>query len=193
LFQHDGTNSCGCCHGHQLGTPKPVTESKTKYNYCVAHLPPETASLVRDILLSPATDDPYKTLKEALIDRSGESGHQEIRRLLQGEHIGDRRPTELLRVMKRRAAAHQVPDKLMLELFLQHHPSHVQTVLAAVTPLTLDKAAEIAERVMEVSPVAVSACVLPKATMHLLSTWSLKKIQRNGARLEIFGFLMLKQ
>ncbi|KAG8199250.1 hypothetical protein JTE90_003677 [Oedothorax gibbosus] len=125
----------------ELGTPKPVTEGKTKYNYCVAHLPPETASLVRDILLSPATDDPYKTLKEALIDRSGESGHQEILRLLQGEHIGDRRPTELLRVMKRRAAAHQVPDKLMLELFLQHLPSHVQTVLAAVTPLTLDKAA----------------------------------------------------
>ncbi|KAG8173184.1 hypothetical protein JTE90_008715 [Oedothorax gibbosus] len=63
----------------ELGTPKPVTESKTKYNYCVAHLLPETASLVRDILLSPATDDPYKTLKEALIDRSGKSGHQEIR------------------------------------------------------------------------------------------------------------------
>ncbi|KAG8186017.1 hypothetical protein JTE90_004439 [Oedothorax gibbosus] len=42
----------------------------------------------------------------------------------------------------------------MLELFLQHLPSHVQTVLAAVTPLTLDKAAEIADRVMEVSPIA---------------------------------------
>ncbi|KAG8175625.1 hypothetical protein JTE90_007696 [Oedothorax gibbosus] len=51
-------------------------------------------------------------------------------------------------------AAHQVPDKLMLELFLQHLPSHVQTVLAAVTPLTLDKGAEIADIVMEVSPIA---------------------------------------
>ncbi|KAG8176826.1 hypothetical protein JTE90_003454 [Oedothorax gibbosus] len=103
------------------------------------------ASLVRDILLSLATDDLYKTLKEALIARSGESGHQEIRRLLQGEHIGDRRPTELLRVMKHCATAHQVPDKLMLELFLQHLPSHVQMVRTAVTPLTLDKATEIAD------------------------------------------------
>lgn len=108
--------------------------------------------------MSPDDTDPYKKLKDELIKRSGKSSHQEIRKLLQGEHIGDRKQTELLRVLKRRADTHQVPDKLMLELFLQHLPAHVQTVLAAITPLTLEKAAEIADRVMEVSPISVSAC-----------------------------------
>ncbi|GFY35046.1 integrase catalytic domain-containing protein [Trichonephila clavipes] len=49
--------------------------------------------------------------------RSGESSHQEIRKLLIGEELGDRRPSELLRVMRRRAESHSVPDDLMLELF----------------------------------------------------------------------------
>ncbi|GFW25227.1 hypothetical protein TNCV_5087931 [Trichonephila clavipes] len=55
--------------------------------------------------------------------RSGESSHQEIRKLLIGEELGDRRPSELLRVMRRRAESHSVPDDLMLELFQQHLPT----------------------------------------------------------------------
>lgn len=149
---------CMCESTFQLGTPKPITDPKTKYNYCVANLPPETASLVRDVLMNPNSEDPYKALKDALIARSGESAHQEIRKLLQGENIGDRKPTELLRVLKRRAEAHNVPDSLMLEIFLQHLPSHVQTVLAAVPKLEMDQAADIADRVMDVTPLAVSAC-----------------------------------
>ncbi|GFW38102.1 uncharacterized protein TNCV_835411 [Trichonephila clavipes] len=90
--------------------------------------------------------------------RSGESSHQEIRKLLIGEELGDRRPSELLRVMRRRAESHSVPDDLMLELFQQHLPTRVQSILAAISPLTLEKAAEVADRVMEVTPIAVSAC-----------------------------------
>lgn len=172
-----------CESTFELGTPKAVTESKTKYNYVVSHLPPETASLVRDVLMSPEEKDPYQQLKDELIKRSGESSHQEIRKLLQGEHIGDRKPTELLRVLKRRADSHQVPEKLMLELFLQHLPAHVQTVLAAITPLTLDKAAEIADRVMEVSPISVSAC---SATTSANSNEGnlMLEIQKLSARIE---------
>ncbi|GFW97084.1 hypothetical protein TNCV_2697061 [Trichonephila clavipes] len=87
---------------------------------------------------------------------SGESSHQEIRKLLIGEELGDRRPSELLRVMRRRAESHSVPDDLMLELFQQHLPTRVQSILAAISPLTLEKAAAVADRVMEVTPIAVS-------------------------------------
>ncbi|GFW49769.1 hypothetical protein TNCV_358721 [Trichonephila clavipes] len=44
----------------------------------------------------------------------------------------------------------------MLELFQQHLPTRVQSILAAISPLTLEKAAEVADRVMEVTPIAVS-------------------------------------
>ncbi|GFS84849.1 uncharacterized protein TNCV_2957321 [Trichonephila clavipes] len=54
--------------------------------------------------------------------------------------------------MKRRAESLNVDDKLMMELFLQRLPSSFQTILAAVSDLTLNKAADIADRILEVSP-----------------------------------------
>ncbi|GFY33682.1 uncharacterized protein TNCV_4593941 [Trichonephila clavipes] len=119
-----------------LATPKPITESITKYNYIVSHIPPDIASLVRDILIKPDAIDPlWKFEKTELINRSGESSTQEIRQLLSGEELGSRRPSELLRNMTRRAETFNVPEKLMLELFLQRLPSRVQSILAAVSIL----------------------------------------------------------
>lgn len=147
-----------CESTFELGTPKPITESKTKFNYVVSHLPPEVASMIRDVIATPSKEDPYLHVKTELIKRSGESSHQAIRKLLVGEELGDRKPSELLRIMRRRAEAHNVPDELMLELFNQHMPRAVQTILAALTDVSLDKAAEIADRVVEVTPIPVSDC-----------------------------------
>lgn len=159
-----------------LGTPKPLTDSKTKFNYIVAHLPPDAATIIRDVIMNPDATDPYTHAKTELIKRSGESAHQEIRKLLGGEELGDRRPSELLREMRRRAAAHQVPDELMLELFLQRLPSSVQSILAAITPLTLDKAAEVADRVIEVTPVAVSTCSVSSSSTESRLFEEIKKL-----------------
>ncbi|GFX45025.1 transposon Tf2-6 polyprotein [Trichonephila clavipes] len=99
---------------------------------------------------------PYGAIKAQLIQRTGESSQQEIRKLLTGEELGDRKPSELLRTMNRRAASHNVPKELMLELFLQQLPTAVQTILASITPITVEKAAEVADRILEVSTPTVS-------------------------------------
>lgn len=151
-----------CESTFKLATPKPITESMTKYNYIVSHLPPEIASIVRDILIKPDATDPYTHLKTELVNRSGESSQQEIRQLLSGEELGNRKPSELLRNMKRRAENLNVPEQLMLELFLHRLPTSVQTILAAVTNLTLDKAAEISDKIMEVTPVPMEVHAVTK-------------------------------
>ncbi|GFT69844.1 transposon Tf2-9 polyprotein [Trichonephila clavipes] len=110
--------------------------------------------IIRDVIMNPDPVEPYEEARMELIKRSGESSHQEIRKLLIGEELGDRRSSELLRVMRRRAESHSVPDDLMLELFQQHLPTRVHSILAAISPLTLEKAAEVADRVMEVTPIA---------------------------------------
>ncbi|GFW07498.1 transposon Ty3-I Gag-Pol polyprotein [Trichonephila clavipes] len=46
-----------------LATPKPITKSVTSYNYIVANLPPNTASLVRDILMYPDATNKKRTHK----------------------------------------------------------------------------------------------------------------------------------
>nr|XP_015922908.2 uncharacterized protein LOC107451355 [Parasteatoda tepidariorum] len=135
----------------QLATPKPISESKTKFNYCLAHLLPEVAAVVRDVIITPNAEDPFKKLKEEIIACCGETKSQEIRRLLSGEQLGDRKPSELLRTMQRRAESHKISDSLLLELFLNQLPQHVQSILATIPSLNSTRAAEIADKVMEVS------------------------------------------
>ncbi|GFS97568.1 uncharacterized protein TNCV_4488201 [Trichonephila clavipes] len=84
--------------------------------------------------------------------RTRESSQQAFRKLLSGEELGSRKPSELLRNMKRRAESLNFDDNLMVELFLQCLPSLVQTILAAASDVTLNKAADIADRILEVSP-----------------------------------------
>ncbi|GBL78580.1 hypothetical protein AVEN_65177-1 [Araneus ventricosus] len=97
----------------ELVSPKPITEGKTKYNYIVAHLPPDIATIVRDVIIQPDPSDPYTDLKRKIIDRCSETKTQEIRRLFTGEILGDRKPSELLRVIKRRDENHNIDDSLL--------------------------------------------------------------------------------
>ncbi|GFV49872.1 uncharacterized protein TNCV_1391541 [Trichonephila clavipes] len=106
---------------------------------------------VRDVILSHGSINPYSKLKDEVIARCGESKSKEIRRRLAGEQLGDRKPSELFRVMQRRSESHNVTDSLLLELFLQQLPPNVQFILASIPPLTAQK--EVADRILEVTPV----------------------------------------
>ncbi|GFW73107.1 transposon Tf2-9 polyprotein [Trichonephila clavipes] len=68
-----------CDSTFQLGCPKAITDSKTKFNYIIAHLPPEAATIIRDVIMNPDPVEPYEKARTELIKRSGESSHQEIR------------------------------------------------------------------------------------------------------------------
>ncbi|KAF8797273.1 hypothetical protein HNY73_001558 [Argiope bruennichi] len=145
-----------CQRNAKSAVSKPITASKTKFNYCAAYIPPEVASIVRDIIINPDEEDPYQQLKSEVIKRCGESKSQEIRSLLNFEQLGDRKPSELLRVMHRRVESHHISDALLLKHFLQQMSSNVQSILTASTPLNVTKAAEVADRILEVTPSEVS-------------------------------------
>nr|XP_042907571.1 uncharacterized protein LOC122271191 [Parasteatoda tepidariorum] len=173
-----------CESTFRLASPKPITESITKYNYIVSQLPPEIASIVRDILMNPDATDPYNNLKTELIVRSGESSQQEIRQLLSGEELGNRKPSELLRIMKRRAETLKVPEKLMLELFLQRLPTSVQTILAAVSDLTLEKAADISDKILEVTPVPMETHSITENDSNSMEEKLLRQIKKLNERID---------
>ncbi|GBN62927.1 hypothetical protein AVEN_233770-1 [Araneus ventricosus] len=65
-----------CESTFKLAVPKPITESMNKFNCVISHLPPEVASLVRDILMNPDATDTYTYLKTELIYKSGESSQK---------------------------------------------------------------------------------------------------------------------
>lgn len=66
--------------------------------------------IVQGISIRPYETTPYENIKNYVISQCGESKIQEIRLLLAGEQLDDRKPSELLPVMKRHADSHTIND-----------------------------------------------------------------------------------
>ena len=72
-----------------------ITSQKTKYAHVVSSLQPEFAQEIRDILISPPTQNQYDALKVELIRRTSASEQKRLQQLLTAEELGDRKPSQL--------------------------------------------------------------------------------------------------
>ncbi|XP_028142668.1 uncharacterized protein LOC114336493 [Diabrotica virgifera virgifera] len=92
-----------------------ITSNSTKFNYIVANLETAYISEVRDIIVSPPATEKYVKLKAELIKRLSASQQQKIKRLLEHEELGDRRPSQFLRHLQSLAGT-TVPDNIVVIL-----------------------------------------------------------------------------
>ncbi|GFT87587.1 uncharacterized protein NPIL_88131 [Nephila pilipes] len=69
----------------------------------------------------------------------------------------DRKPSELFRAVKKLAENHTIDDSLLFELFNKAMPIPIQTMLASIPPITSDKAAEVADKILEINPNSISS------------------------------------
>ncbi|CAM1311072.1 Uncharacterised protein r2_g2151 [Pycnogonum litorale] len=135
-----------------------ITVQQTKFNYIVAALSPEVIVEVRDIVLNPPKADPYDRLKAALISRTADSEQTRLQRLLDGEHLGDRAPSQLLQRMQQLLGDVTTMGRSILKgLFLRRLPTEVNMVLASAgDSLDINQLAAMADKIMEVSRPPVS-------------------------------------
>jgi hypothetical protein len=131
-----------------------ITAERTKFHYVISQLDQRYAAEVRDIITSPPQQDPYTTLRTALLDRLSPSGDQRFRQLLMPEAIGDRKPSQYLWHL--RSLAPDALDKLLRTIWTNKLPRDIQITLAAQPDVPLDAAARCADRITE----AVSRPVL---------------------------------
>ncbi|CAM1306475.1 Uncharacterised protein r2_g1628 [Pycnogonum litorale] len=128
-----------------------ITSEATKYGNVLSSLPPDTASEVRDLIITPPADEPYTVLKNAVISRTSGTKPQWMKQLLTTEELGDRKPTQLLRRMEHLMDGYNIDQQpLFKEVFLSRLPSTVRAVLAT-TPegMSMSDQAALADRVME--------------------------------------------
>nr|XP_042907727.1 uncharacterized protein LOC122271232 [Parasteatoda tepidariorum] len=125
-----------------------ITKDVTKYNYLIAAIDPETLAAVSDILLEPPATDKYDTLKKRLIAEFSDSTNEQIRRLISEMHLGDDKPSHLLRKM-RELGGRSITDDFLKTLWLQRLPSEMQAILS-ISSESLDKLAEMADKISEV-------------------------------------------
>lgn len=125
-----------------------ITNDLTKYNYLVSSIDPETLSSVSDILFAPPAADRYNTLKDRLIAEFSASENEQIRQLISELHLGDVKPSHLLRKM-RELGGKSVNDDFLKTLWFQRLPQEIQTILS-ISSESLDNLAKMADKISEV-------------------------------------------
>jgi len=122
---------------------KDIVNSTTKYNHVVAALSPEITGVVRELIRAPPINDPYKVLKNTIIERTGPTRQQQIHDLLRSQSVGDRRPSIMLQEMKQQIG--QDTGDMLRELFLKRLPQNVSLMLSAFPNDTIDELAKKAD------------------------------------------------
>lgn len=148
-----------------------IRSQATKFNVVLSSLSMEYATEVRDLLLERPQALEYDVLKATLIKRTQLSDQQRMEQLLNGEHLGDRTPTQLLRRMQQLLGSSSLDRNLLRQLFEQRLPSSVRMVLASLpADHPLDAVAEMADKIMQVTPPAQPAtavhAVAPPVQTH---------------------------
>ncbi|CAH8820795.1 unnamed protein product, partial [Trichobilharzia szidati] len=148
-----------------------IHSQETKVNLVIVSLPEHVMEDVSDVLAdrSPGL---YERLKQALIKRVALTEQQKVQELFRDVHLGDRKPTQLLRQMRQLVADFKIDDAFLKQLWLQRLPQTIQTILAPINHSPLSELAEAADRVVETttSNMSISAAVTASSTQTRTSS-----------------------
>lgn len=125
-----------------------IVDDNVRFTIVEQYLDDECTREVKDILLDPPEVNKYKCLKNKLVKRFSTSQEKKMQQLLQGEALGDRRPTQFLRHLRELAGA-TASDKLLRTIWLGRMPESVRSILAILDEPSLDKVAEAANRIID--------------------------------------------
>lgn len=128
-----------------------ITKEQTKFYYAISFLDTKVADEVCDLITQPPTENPYTTLKEALISRFSESYEEKARRLLEKEEIGDRKPSSFLRHLRELAGA-AFPERMLLTIWMNRLPTQTQGILLAQKQASPTELGDLADRLHEIHP-----------------------------------------
>lgn len=129
-----------------------VKSDNTKYNHVLSVLPERVAADIEDILIDPPKDNKYIFLKSELVRRLSASEEKRVNQLLSDVELGERKPSQFLRHLRSLAGSSLQDESILRQLWLRRLPQQVQAILAAQADLPLQKVAELADRIVEVSP-----------------------------------------
>ena len=136
----------------------------------VAALSNEYTLEIHDPILNPP-QGAYSTLKDLLIKQTAASERKCLQLLFTGEELGDRKPTQLLRMMQQLmgdVAGPNLDTSFVRELFFQQLSSHVRMVLASSGDnVSLDTLADMADKIMEVAIPTVTSVTSPATPVPL--------------------------
>lgn len=129
-----------------------IKADQTKFDYVIAQLDHRLIGEIDDIVADPPATDRYGKLKNELIRRLSMSEAQRVRQLIDNEELNGRKPSQFLRHLRSLASPDLKDDNIIKELWMRRLPKFLIAILTAQAELTLDKLAQLADSILEVSP-----------------------------------------
>ncbi|XP_076067653.1 uncharacterized protein LOC143040445 [Oratosquilla oratoria] len=130
----------------------------TKFSHACGLLPSDVLLQVSDtISKAPTSGTPYEDLKKAVLDRLESSEATRLQELLSKEELGNEKPSDLLRRMKRLLGDKYATfdTSILRHLFYQRLPTTIQgNLFSAKNKLSLDELATLADEFMASVPIA---------------------------------------
>lgn len=150
-----------------------IMDDDTKYAYVFTRVELQQTREIRDVIRNPPSTGKYKAIKTALIQRLLDPQELRIRKLMEHEEIGDRKPSQFLRHLSTLAGA-AVSDKLIRTLWLSRLPPQTQAILATRKGDNLQDIADQAVRIDEVNDRALVLTTAQPSTSTTASppTWT---------------------
>ena len=152
-----------CTHG--------IRKQLLMFAHVAQNLPPDAAEEVSDLINNVPEDDPYDKIKAALINRTGISEQANLDALFANVEIGDRKPSQLLRHMRKLLGTRSMDDAIFRHLWMKKIPLNAQNVLAACSDtVSLEEIASIADRILQQTPTHTVSQVAPARTLLVPTT-----------------------
>ena len=159
-----------------------ITSSLLQFSHACTLLPSDVVSQVSDAIASASSSDtPYEDLKKAVLKRLESSVTARLQELLSKEELGNEKPSDLLRRMKKLLGDkfQSFDQSMFTHLFYQRLPPALQRNLFSVKgKLSLDDLAQLADDYMASTPAepSIAAVTAPPDTQlaHLITQLTLK-------------------
>jgi len=131
-----------------------ITREQTKFLHLITALPGNILSEFAEFL-NEETTTPYSDLKNRIIKSKKMSTTYHLEKLLENQAMGDRKPSDILRIMKRHfkeaePGVNPNCSNLLRMKFLRTLPLQVQHAIIQHKDKTLDQLAEIADEHMDI-------------------------------------------
>ena len=135
-----------------------IVQEETKYYHVVAALDQETATRVMDMLSTIPESTPYSKLKQRLLDTFDLSDYERASAILHMAPLGDQKPSQLMDRMLG-LLGDKGADILFRQIFLEHLPEQVRSVLVHSKVTDNKQLAKAADSLYEANQQSASSAI----------------------------------
>lgn len=164
-----------------------ITQSYTMFSHVLAVLPAHVVQEARDVIMNPHPTEPYEHLKSTLLKRTTESEQKRLEQLINGEELGDRKPSQLLRRLLQILDGRSMDDALFRQLFLQRLPVFVRSILISREKMPIQDLADLADEIISIpnTPQINSVAQTPPESLTQVLCHQIELLNRNIEKLQV--------